>query len=61
MSEVLSNGVASLEIEGELLFVKLHGDKKFENFQAAVALNFAYYNFCRTHGASRLTPTMAAG
>ena len=35
--------------------------KKFENFQAAVALNFAYYNFCKTHGALRMTPAMAAG
>jgi IS1 family transposase len=35
--------------------------KKFENFQAAVALNFAYYNFCKTHKALRMTPAMAAG
>ncbi|HLZ15442.1 MAG TPA: IS1 family transposase [Cyclobacteriaceae bacterium] len=35
--------------------------KKFENFQAAVALNFAYYNFVMTHGALRMTPAMAAG
>jgi IS1 family transposase len=35
--------------------------KKFENFQAAVAMNFAYYNFCKTHGALRMTPAMAAG
>jgi IS1 family transposase len=35
--------------------------KKFENFQAAVALNFAYYNFCKIHGAIRCTPAMAAG
>jgi IS1 family transposase len=35
--------------------------KKFENFQAAVALNFAYYNFCKTHGAIRMTPAQAAG
>jgi hypothetical protein len=35
--------------------------KKFENFEAAVALNFAYYNFCKTHGAIRMTPAMAAG
>jgi IS1 family transposase len=35
--------------------------KKFENFQAAVALNFAYYNFCKVHGAIRMTPAMAAG
>jgi hypothetical protein len=30
--------------------------KKFENFQAAVALNFCYYNFVKTHGAIRMTP-----
>jgi hypothetical protein len=35
--------------------------KKFENFQAAVALNFAYYNLVKTHGAIRCTPAMAAG
>ena len=35
--------------------------KKFENFQAAVALNFAYYNFVETHGAIRMTPAQAAG
>lgn len=35
--------------------------KKFENFQAAVALNFAYYNFCKTHKSLRMTPAMAAG
>ena len=34
--------------------------KKLENFEAAVALNFAYYNFCKTHGAIRTTPAMAA-
>jgi IS1 family transposase len=35
--------------------------KKFENFEAAVALNFAYYNFIKTHKAIRMTPAMAAG
>jgi hypothetical protein len=35
--------------------------RKFENFQAAVALNFAYYNFVKTHKAIRMTPAMAAG
>jgi hypothetical protein len=35
--------------------------KKFENFQAAVALNFAYYNFVKTHGTIRMTPVQAAG
>ena len=35
--------------------------KKIENFEAAVALNFAYYNFCKSHGALKMTPAMAAG
>ena len=35
--------------------------KKLENFEAAVALNFAYYNFCLVHKTIRMTPAMAAG
>jgi IS1 family transposase len=35
--------------------------KKAENFRAAVALNFAYYNFCKMHRAIRCTPAMEAG
>ncbi len=35
--------------------------KKIENFEAAVALHFAYYNFVKTHGALKCTPAMAAG
>lgn len=35
--------------------------KKLENFEAAVALNFAYYNLCKRHGAVRMTPAQAAG
>lgn len=35
--------------------------KKFENFQAAVALHFAYYNFVKRHNSLRCTPAMAAG
>jgi IS1 family transposase len=35
--------------------------KKFENFEAAVALNFASYNFVRTHRTLKMTPAMAAG
>ena len=33
--------------------------KKFENFQAAVSLHFAYYNFVRIHKTLRMTPAMA--
>ena len=35
--------------------------KKMENFEAAVSLNFAYYNFVRTHGSLKCTPAMEAG
>lgn len=35
--------------------------KKIENFKAAVALHYAYYNFVKTHGTIRCTPAMEAG
>lgn len=35
--------------------------KKRENFEAAVALHFTYYNFVKRHGTLRTTPAMAAG
>lgn len=35
--------------------------KKLENFEAAVALHFAYYNFVRSHGSLKMTPAMMAG
>lgn len=35
--------------------------KKLENFQAAIALHMAYYNFCKVHGAIRCTPAMEVG
>ncbi len=35
--------------------------KKRENFEAAVALHFAYYNFVKRHITLRATPAMAAG
>jgi IS1 family transposase len=35
--------------------------KKLENFEAAVALHFAYYNLVKRHGTLRMTPAMAAG
>ena len=35
--------------------------KKWENLKAALALHFAYYNFCRIHGKLRVTPAMQAG
>jgi len=35
--------------------------KKLENMKAALALHFAWYNFCRVHSTLRVTPAMAAG
>ncbi len=35
--------------------------KKLENLRSAIALHFAYYNFCRIHNTLRITPAMAAG
>lgn len=35
--------------------------KKLENHEAAVALHFMHYNFCRIHQTLRCTPAMAAG
>lgn len=36
-------------------------NKKLENFEAAVGLHFAYYNFVKTHKSIRCSPAMAAG
>jgi IS1 family transposase len=35
--------------------------KKRENFEAAVGLHFAYYNFVKRHNTLRVTPAMEAG
>ena len=35
--------------------------RKKENLRAALALYFAYYNFCRMHKSIRMTPAMSAG
>lgn len=35
--------------------------KKWSNLRAALALHFAYYNFCRIHKSLRCTPAMEAG
>lgn len=35
--------------------------KKRENFEAAMGLHFAYYNFVKRHSTIRCTPAMAAG
>jgi len=35
--------------------------KKLENLKHAVALHFAFYNFCRVHRSLRVTPAIEAG
>lgn len=35
--------------------------KKLDNFEAAVGLHFAYYNFVKRHNTLKCTPAMAAG
>ncbi len=35
--------------------------KKWENHEAALALYFCYYNFCRVHSTLKTTPAVAAG
>jgi hypothetical protein len=35
--------------------------KKWENLRAAIALHFAFYNFCRMHKTIRCTPAMESG
>ena len=35
--------------------------KKWQNLKAALALYFAYYNFCRVHQTLRVTPAMEQG
>jgi hypothetical protein len=34
--------------------------KKWENHEAALALSFAYFNFCRVHMTLKTTPAVAA-
>jgi len=34
--------------------------KKLSHLKAAVALHFAFYNFCRVHSSLRCTPAMEA-
>lgn len=65
------NRITTSHVESQNLTLRMHCrrltrltnaySKKFENFQAAVALNFAYYNFCKSHNSIRMTPAQAAG
>ena len=64
-------GISTSLVERQNLTMRMHVrrltrltnafSKKLENFRAAVALHFAYYNFVRMHGTIRATPAMEAG
>jgi hypothetical protein len=45
------------------LFTRLTNDlsKRVENLEAAVALHYMHYNFCRIHQTLGVTPAMEAG
>jgi hypothetical protein len=54
------NGTTRLHMR-RLTRLTLAFSKKFSNFEAAVALHFAYYNLVLRHSTLRCTPAMAAG
>ena len=43
------------------LYSGLAYSKKWEHLDAALALHFAYYNFCRVHSTIGCTPAVEAG
>jgi IS1 family transposase len=63
--------ISTSYIERQNLTLRMHNrrmtrltnafSKKLENFEAAMSLHFAYYNFVKRHGTLRCTPAMAAG
>jgi IS1 family transposase len=63
--------VCASHIESQNLTVRMHirrltrltsaFRKKLDNFKAAIALHFAYYNLVKRHTSLRMTPAMAAG
>jgi len=66
-----SHRISTSMIERQNLTMRMHCrrltrltnafSKKLENFRAAVALHFAYYNFVKMHSSIRATPAMALG
>jgi IS1 family transposase len=64
-------GICTSIVERQNLTMRMHVrrltrltnafSKKLENFRAAVALHFAYYNFVKIHSSIRATPAMELG
>lgn len=71
MGKPKKSEICTSHVEAQNLTMRMHirrltrltnaFSKKLENFQAAVALHFAYYNLVKTHITIRCTPAMAAG
>jgi hypothetical protein len=67
----VADDVCTSHVERQNLTLRLHCrrltrltlgfSKNLENFKAAEALNFAYYNFVKHHRTLGMTPAMAAG
>lgn len=65
------NFICTSHVERQNLTLRMHCrrltrltnafSKKLDNFKAAVALHFAYYNFVKIHKSIRCTPAMALG
>ena len=63
-SAFLRRGVSEITMRRSIRrFTRLTNgfSKKWENHWAALALYFAFYNFCRIHSSIRVTPAMQAG
>lgn len=65
------NRICTSHIERQNLTMRMHMrrmtrltnafSKKYESHKAAIALHFAYYNFCKLHQTLRVTPAMESG
>jgi len=60
-SHVERNNLTMRTFLRRLTRLSLGFSKKLDNLKHAVALHFAYYNFCRVHKTLRVTPAMEAG
>jgi IS1 family transposase len=60
-SHVERNNLTMRTFLRRLTRLSLGFSKKLDNLKHAVALHFAYYNFCRVHRSLKVTPAMKAG
>lgn len=60
-SHVERNNLTMRTFLRRLTRLSLGFSKKLENLKHAIALHFAFYNFCRIHKSLRVTPAMEAG